>query len=109
MSDSEEGDQNDKGATAVFATTGARCGAVKYKEVESTEAGEKKSRLVARMEDQSGKTIGLFTGNVTVTEVDETLDLGVVSCSSPEEGDSWVTSTAMAKRPCELELKARRQ
>src|SRR6266516_647759 len=109
MSGSEGEDLNGMGAAAVSPTTGARCGAVQYKEVDSTtENGGKKSRLVVRMENQAGKSVGLFSGDITVSVLDETEDLGVVSCSSPEEGDSWLEKEAAAQQS-DLTLEARCQ
>jgi len=68
----------------ISTTTGARCGAVQKKEV------KKGSRLVSRMQGQAGKDLELKTELKEPNVLDETQDLGVVSCSSPEEGESWL-------------------
>src|SRR6266516_7353192 len=60
------------------------------------------------MENKAGKSVGLFSGDITVSVLDETEDLGVVSCSSPEEGDSWLAKEAAAQRS-DLTLEARCQ
>src|SRR6266516_2061568 len=72
------------GVKGQSATTGARCGAVQQKEV------KKGSRLVSRMQEQAGKDLQLKIESKEATILDETQDLGVVSCSSPEEGESWL-------------------
>src|SRR6266516_5953215 len=72
------------GVKGQSATTGAQCGAVQQKEV------KKGSRLVSRMQEQAGKEMELKMESKEATILDETQDFSVVSCSSPEEGESWL-------------------